>query len=750
MALYRKYRPASFAEVVGQEHVTQPLSVALDSGRINHAYLFSGPRGCGKTSSARIMARSLNCVNGPTSTPCGVCPSCVSLAPGGPGNLDVTELDAASHRGVDDMRELRDRAYYAPAESRYRVFIIDEAHMITTEGSNALLKIVEEPPEHLIFIFATTEPEKVINTIRSRTHHYPFRLLTPMAMRGLLERTVEAEQAQVDDAVYPLVIRSGGGSPRDSLSILDQLLAGAGPDGLSYEQAVALLGVTNDSLLDAAVEALASEDYAAMFATVDDVIEGGFEPRQFALDLLNRLRDLMVVRTVHDAMNHGLVDVPSGREAVLSEQAARFSPDQLARMAALTNDGLSDMRGATSARLLLEVMCAKLMLPTAAAGSISGAESVAAAAPASPAAPARGGSSDSEEKKPARRFERKSVREQREREQREREERERQQRQQERERQQRQQERERQAESPRTESPQEVAQSEAPQAQPAAESAAEPEREEAGEEASTSVVEHQQSIVEQWPEIRRAIFEANARTGVMIAEARVLEETPEALTLGHHTGALATRLSAPEHAEVIAQAITQVTGAQVTVSCVIGTRVPARTAASENTADADTEEEEPARPEPRAPGGWVAPQLPPEPGTTAPVREPEPEKKPEPPRRRWQERAARGNPYARPGQQPPPPEPEEPSDYSGRDPYAGMADSVPLPPEPEPDDAAPEHEAPPSMPTPTPGPPVEESEEDVEESFAREAAEGEGSADRRDQRTVAIELLQEQLGAKLV
>jgi DNA polymerase-3 subunit gamma/tau len=245
VALYRKYRPASFAEVVGQEHVTEPLSTALSAGRINHAYLFSGPRGCGKTSSARILARSLNCEQGPTPTPCGVCDSCVALGPKGPGNLDVTELDAASHNGVDDARDLRDRAFYAPAQSRYRIFIIDEAHMVTPQAFNALLKIVEEPPEHLIFVFATTEPEKVLTTIRSRTHHYPFRLLAPKAMRGLLERICADEGVTVDDAVYPLVIRAGGGSPRDSLSVLDQLLAGADGNHVTYPRALSLLGATD-------------------------------------------------------------------------------------------------------------------------------------------------------------------------------------------------------------------------------------------------------------------------------------------------------------------------------------------------------------------------------------------------------------------------------------------------------------------------------------------------------------------------
>ena len=347
--------------MIGQEQVTRPLSTALDNGRVNHAYLFSGPRGTGKTSSARILARSLNCVEGPTSTPCGVCPSCVALAPGGPGNLDVTEMDAASNGGVDEMRELRERAYFAPAESRYRVFIIDEAHMITGAGANALLKIVEEPPEHLVFIFATTEPEKIIGTIRSRTHHYPFRLLTPQAMRQLVERTVNAEGVAVDENVYPLVIRAGGGSPRDTLSILDQLLAGAGPEGLTYELALPLLGVTDLSLIDATVDALASRDASALFKAVDDVIEAGHEPRRFAIDLLDRLRDLMIIHAVPDAFGQGLVDAPTDRAEILTAEADKFPGNQLAALATEVNERITSLRGATSPRLLLEIMMAHLL-----------------------------------------------------------------------------------------------------------------------------------------------------------------------------------------------------------------------------------------------------------------------------------------------------------------------------------------------------------------------------------------------------
>ncbi|WP_410617917.1 DNA polymerase III subunit gamma and tau [Amycolatopsis sp. cmx-8-4] len=363
LALYRKYRPATFAEVVGQEHVTEPLRTALAAGRINHAYLFSGPRGCGKTSSARIMARSLNCVKGPTPDPCGECSSCKALAPEGSGSVDVTELDAASHGGVDDARELRDKAFYAPAESRYRVFIIDEAHMVTTQGFNALLKIVEEPPEHVIFIFATTEPDKVLTTIRSRTHHYPFRLIPPGAMRTLLESNVASEGVEVEPAVYPLVIRAGGGSARDTQSVLDQLLAGAGPDGINYSRAVSLLGVTDVALIDDMVDALSTDDAGTVFGTVEKVAEAGHDPRRFATDLLDRLRDLVLLRAVPESAG-GLVSAPEEELARMVGQAERLGLGTLSRYADIVHNGLLEMRGATSARLVLELLCARMLLPS--------------------------------------------------------------------------------------------------------------------------------------------------------------------------------------------------------------------------------------------------------------------------------------------------------------------------------------------------------------------------------------------------
>jgi len=368
LALYRRYRPATFAEVKGQEHVTEPLRQALRTGRVHHAYLFSGPRGCGKTSSARILARSLNCENGPTPDPCGVCASCVALAPSGPGSIDVIEIDAASHGGIDDARDLRERAFYSPVSARYKIYIIDEAHMVTGGGFNALLKLVEEPPPHLKFVFATTEPEKVIPTIRSRTHHYPFRLVPPAILRELLEEILRAEGVAYEPAVLPVVIRAGAGSVRDSLSVLDQLLAGADDSGLRYDRAIALLGYTDDALLDEIAEAFARADGAAIFRTIDRVVEAGHDPRRFAADLLDRLRDLIVLAAVPDAAVSGLLDVPEDRLERMRKQGSEFGQDRLVRAAETVSAGLVEMRGATSPRLLLELMCAQVLLPAVTAG----------------------------------------------------------------------------------------------------------------------------------------------------------------------------------------------------------------------------------------------------------------------------------------------------------------------------------------------------------------------------------------------
>jgi DNA polymerase-3 subunit gamma/tau len=364
LALYRKYRPSVFADVIGQEHVTVPLSNALESGRTHHAYLFSGPRGCGKTSSARIMARSLNCEKGPTPNPCGECQSCKDLVANGPGSLDVIELDAATHGLVDDARDLRDKAFFAPVQSRYKIYIIDEAHQLGPGAANALLKVVEEPPAHVIFIFATTEPDKLIATIRSRTHHYPFRLVPPGTLAAHLEKVCNAEGVKVAKGVIPLVVRASGGSVRDALSVLGQLLAGAGKDGVSYEIAIQLLGFTDGALLDDAIDAIAAHDGATLFKTIDRVIESGHDPRRFTGDMLERIRDLMIVDALKDSTANSILrDLPDDQMERMRNQANRIGTANLSRAADIAAEGLTQMRGATAPRLILELICGRILLP---------------------------------------------------------------------------------------------------------------------------------------------------------------------------------------------------------------------------------------------------------------------------------------------------------------------------------------------------------------------------------------------------
>lgn len=756
MALYHKYRPATFAEVRGQEHVTRPLSVALDSGNIGHAYLFSGPRGCGKTSSARILARSLNCEHGPTSTPCGECESCRALAPGGNGNLDVTELDAASHGSVDDMRELRESAVFAPSESRYRIFIIDEAHMITPQGANALLKIVEEPPEHLVFIFATTEPEKIIGTIRSRVQHYPFRLLTPPVMRGLLQDVCAGEGVEVEDAVFTPVIRAGGGSPRDTLSILDQLLAGV-PAGekLSYELAAPLLGVTDSTLLDSAVRVIATHDAPGAFALVGQVIDRGIDPKRFTSDLLDRFRDLMVLQAVPDALSSGLVDAPSLLHSELTEEVQLFTGQGLPQITALVNTGLEDMRGTLAPRILLEVLMARLL----AVGTGQPAIDPNAASPAAMAPPAPEQVSEAG-KKYLRRSQRQGTPAQAQPQQPAAQS----QPQQEQpapaqpvqQLQQSQQSASREPEPQKQEqaapTPPEPQKQEQPapsqpvrqepeqpqqtapqwQSQPQESAPREPEQQKQ-EQPVPSQPEPQQeqeqpqaepvgtvdatAVRDKWVDILNYISreKKNTTARILLRGAKVLDVRDGTLYLGILTGAIANRLNDAKHNADIADAVKAELNVPLTVECVLGNTIPAGQShpAPEPAPQQTAAPQQPAPQPPAQPAPHVERNREPvAPPSTRVEEQDEEADQPEAAVPHWKQRmnaiAARNNGQQAGNNPPPPPVPEEPD--------------IPLPPEP--------------------------TDEEMEEEMARAATEDPGNFDHRTPKDMAMDLLQTELGAR--
>jgi len=756
VALYHKYRPATFAEVRGQEHVTRPLSVALDSGNIGHAYLFSGPRGCGKTSSARILARSLNCEHGPTSTPCGECESCRALAPGGNGNLDVTELDAASHGSVDDMRELRESAVFAPSESRYRIFIIDEAHMITPQGANALLKIVEEPPEHLVFIFATTEPEKIIGTIRSRVQHYPFRLLTPPVMRGLLQDVCAGEGVEVEDAVFTPVIRAGGGSPRDTLSILDQLLAGV-PAGekLSYELAAPLLGVTDSTLLDSAVRVIATHDAPGAFALVGQVIDRGIDPKRFTSDLLDRFRDLMVLQAVPDALSSGLVDAPSLLHSELTEEVQLFTGQGLPQITALVNTGLEDMRGTLAPRILLEVLMARLL----AVGTGQPAIDPNAASPAAMAPPAPEQVSEAG-KKYLRRSQRQGTPAQAQPQQPAAQS----QPQQEQpapaqpvqQLQQSQQSASREPEPQKQEqaapTPPEPQKQEQPapsqpvrqepeqpqqtapqwQSQPQESAPREPEQQKQ-EQPVPSQPEPQQeqeqpqaepvgtvdatAVRDKWVDILNYISreKKNTTARILLRGAKVLDVRDGTLYLGILTGAIANRLNDAKHNADIADAVKAELNVPLTVECVLGNTIPAGQShpAPEPAPQQTAAPQQPAPQPPAQPAPHVERNREPvAPPSTRVEEQDEEADQPEAAVPHWKQRmnaiAARNNGQQAGNNPPPPPVPEEPD--------------IPLPPEP--------------------------TDEEMEEEMARAATEDPGNFDHRTPKDMAMDLLQTELGAR--